>query len=114
MRTMIAIPAMEQMYSWTVKCLCDLRTVGEVKTEFVIRAPVDEARNMLAQRAIEGGYDRVLWIDSDMTFEPDLMERLGALLDDGWDAATGRERTPAIPSPSFWRRRSRLQVWRWC
>ena len=28
MRTMIAIPAMEQMFSWTVKCLCDLRPVG--------------------------------------------------------------------------------------
>ena len=89
MRTMIAIPAMEQMFSWTVKCLCELRPVGDVTTEFVIRAPVDQARNMLAERAIEGGYDRILWIDSDMTFEPDLMQRLSALLDEGWDAATG-------------------------
>ena len=50
---------------------------------------VDMARNVLAQKAVEGGYDRILWIDSDMTFEPDMMERLAADLDDGWDMVTG-------------------------
>lgn len=89
MKTMIAIPAMEQMYSWTVQCLANLEHVGECRTEFVIRMQVDVARNVLAQKAIEGGFDRVLWIDSDMTFEPDMMRRLSAALDAGYDAATG-------------------------
>lgn len=89
MKTMIAIPAMEQMYSWSAQCLMNLIPVGECKTEFIIRMQVDVARNVLAQKAIEGGFDRVLWIDSDMTFEPDLMQRLSAALDAGYDAATG-------------------------
>ena len=76
MKTMIAIPAMEQMYSWTAQCLANLRHVGECKTEYIVRMQVDMARNVLAQRAVEGGYDRILWIDSDMTFEPDMMERM--------------------------------------
>ena len=89
MKTMIAIPAMEQMYSWTAQCLANLRHVGECKTEYIIRMQVDMARNVLAKKAVEGGYDRVLWVDSDMTFEPDMMERLSADLDAGWDVVTG-------------------------
>ena len=89
MKTMIAIPAMEQMFSWTAQCLANLRHVGECKTEYIVRMQVDMARNVLAQKAIEGGYDRILWIDSDMTFEPDMMERLSDDLDAGWDMVTG-------------------------
>lgn len=89
MKTLIAIPAMEQMFSWTVQCLEKLRRVGECETEFVIRAAVDTARNILAKKALEGGFDRILWIDSDMSFEPDMMERLSADLDAGWDVVTG-------------------------
>lgn len=89
MKTMIAIPAMEQMFSWTVQCLENLRRVGECKTEFIVRMQVDAARNVLAARAVEGGYDRILWIDSDMSFEPDMMERLSADLDAGWDVVSG-------------------------
>ena len=89
MKTMIAIPAMEQMHSWTAQCLANLEHVGECRTEFVIRMQVDVARNVLAKKAVEGGFDRVLWIDSDMTFEPDMMRRLSDALDAGYDAATG-------------------------
>ena len=89
MKTMIAIPAMEQMFSWTAQCLANLRPVGECRTEYIIRMQVDMARNVLAKKAVEGGYDRVLWVDSDMTFEPDMMERLAADLDAGWDVVTG-------------------------
>lgn len=89
MKTMIAIPAMEQMYSWTAQCMANLRHVGECKTEYIVRMQVDMARNVLAKKAVEGGYDRILWIDSDMTFEQDMMERLSDDLDAGWDMVTG-------------------------
>lgn len=89
MKTMIAIPAIEQMFSWTAQCLEKLKRVGECDVEFVVRMPVDMARNELARRAIEGGCDRILWIDSDMTFEPDMMEKLDADMADGWDIVSG-------------------------
>lgn len=88
MKTLIAIPAMEQMHTWTVQCLEKLRRVGECDTEFIIRMQVDMARNVLAQKACEVGYDRVLWLDSDMTFEPDIMERLSDDLEQ-YDIVTG-------------------------
>ena len=88
-KILIAIPAMDMMQSWTARCLMNLRHVGECEAEWIIRMQVDMARNVLAQRAIERGFDRILWIDSDMTFEPDLMERLDADLDEGWDVVSG-------------------------
>lgn len=89
MKTLIAIPAMEQMYSITSYCLDNMRRVGEYMTDFLVRLNVDTARNLLAKRALEEGCDRILWIDSDMTFEPDLMERLSTDLDEGWDMVSG-------------------------
>jgi hypothetical protein len=44
---------------------------------------------MLAREAIESGADRVLWLDSDMVFQDDLMFRLGEDLDAGWDMVCG-------------------------
>lgn len=89
MKTLIAIPAMEQMFSWTVQCLENLKRVGECETAFIVRMQVDAARNTLAKQALDKGCDRILWIDSDMTFEPDLMERLSADLEAGYDVVTG-------------------------
>lgn len=89
MKTLIAIPAMDTMPTLTVISLLELKQVGETHVSFVVRAQVQKARNMLAQEAIETGCDRVLWIDSDQTFQPDLMERLSADLDEGWDMVTG-------------------------
>ena len=89
MKTLIAIPAMEQMYSWTAQCLMNLKQVGECRTDFIIRMQVDMARNTLARRALDEECDRILWIDSDMTFEPDLMERLSEDLNEGYDVVSG-------------------------
>ena len=100
MKTLIAIPAMEQMHSLTVQCLANLRQIGETRTDFIIRMPVDMARNTFARRACEEGFDRILWIDSDMVFEPDMMERLSADLDTGLDCVTGiyfKRKFPAEP-----------------
>lgn len=89
MRTLIAIPAMEQIFTVTAQCLMNLRTVDEVFTQFAVRMPVDVARNTLAKYALENEFDRILWIDSDMTFNGDLMERLSADIDEGYDLVCG-------------------------
>ena len=34
------------------------------------------ARNRLANKAINEGFDRVLWLDSDMVFQPDIVDAL--------------------------------------
>ena len=100
MRTLIAIPAMETIFSITAECLSNLRTVGEVFTKFAVRLPVDIARNHLAKYALANEYDRILWLDSDMTFNGDLMERLSADIDEGYDLVCGiffKRRFPIEP-----------------
>lgn len=89
MKTLIAIPAMDQIFTVTAQCLMNLRPVGEFGTQFAVRMPVDIARNSLAKYACDEGFDRILWIDSDMTFDADMMERLSADMDEGWDLVCG-------------------------
>ena len=97
MTTLIAIPAMDTLPTVTASALLALRQPHEARVQFIIRAAVDIARNMLAAEAVRGGYDRVLWIDSDQTFDPDLMERLSADLDEGWDMVSGLYFSRAYP-----------------
>lgn len=65
-----------------VESLLNLRHVGECDTLLLKSSLVYDARNQAAQKAVAEGYDYVLWIDSDMTFEPDMMERMFESLGD--------------------------------
>lgn len=56
-----------------------------------------DARNTLSGIATRGDFDRVLWLDSDMGFGPDLMERLFADLDEGREMVTGLYFTRKAP-----------------
>ena len=77
MKTLIAIPCMDVIEADFVECLANLRHVGDVDIKFLKASLVYDARNQITKYAIDkGGYDYVLWLDSDMTFEPDLMEKL--------------------------------------
>ena len=67
MRTLIAIPCMENIPTITVKSLLSLQC-EDVEYSFTMNSLVYDARNLLAQKACENGFDRILWIDSDMVF----------------------------------------------
>ena len=77
MKTLIAIPCGDQLEANFVECLLKLRPVGSVDIKLLKGTLVYDARNQLIDMALRaGGYDYILWLDSDMTFEPDLLERL--------------------------------------
>ena len=76
MKTLIAIPCMDMMHSAFVRCLCRMRKIGDVEYGIISGSLIYDARNELAGRAVEENFDFVLWLDSDMVFNPDLMERL--------------------------------------
>lgn len=92
MKTLIAVPCMDYLEADFVECLTNLLIAykgGEVDVKYLKASLVYDARNQLVKYAREkGGYDYVLWLDSDMTFEPDLLDRL---LEDieGRQAVTG-------------------------
>ena len=87
-RTLIAIPCMDAVPVRFMTSLLAMRRMrGEVR--LTMNSLIYDARNQLAKAAIEEGFDRVLWLDSDMVFEPDLMERLAARIDEGREFVSG-------------------------
>lgn len=89
MKTLIAVPCGDQLEANFVECLLNLRPVGEIEIKLLKGTLVYDARNQLTEYALKtGGYDFVLWLDSDMTFEPDLLERLMEDIE-GKQAVTG-------------------------
>ena len=89
MKTMVAIPCLDMMHSQFVMSLTGLKLDGDIKFAYAVSSLVYDARNSLARKAIVEGFDRILWLDSDMEFHPDLYKRLKADLDEGRDCVSG-------------------------
>lgn len=89
MKTLIAVPAMDMVPTLFLRSMVSMKFVGEVELALAVNSLVYDARNRLAGKAINGGFDRVLWLDSDMDFQPDLMERLSQRLDEGREYVSG-------------------------
>ncbi len=88
-KVLIAVPALDTMPTQTAYSMLSLKRYCPSRFCFIVRASCHDARNLLAKEAIESDADRVLWIDSDMVFQDDLMIRLGEDLDAGWDMVCG-------------------------
>lgn len=89
MKTLIAIPAMSWVYTDFMQSMLALQ---KPDAQLIVQqnSLIYDARNNLAWAAISGGVDRVLWLDSDMKFEPDLLIRLNEEMDDnGLDCVSG-------------------------
>lgn len=100
MRTMIAIPCFDMMHTLFVKSLLSMQCEGEVEITFATSSLVYDARNNLAKIAIERGFDRILWLDSDMTFSPDIFKRISKIMDAGAEMVSGlyfKRREPFEP-----------------
>ena len=76
MRTLIAVPAMDTVPTQFCQSLAMLQKEGECAISFNVGSLVYSSRNELAKRAIEMGADYVFWLDSDMTFEPDVLQKM--------------------------------------
>ena len=76
MKTMIAVPCMDSVPSQFAQCLATLKKVGEVVIAFQIGSLIYTSRDNLSKQAIKMGADYILWLDSDMVFEPDILEKM--------------------------------------
>lgn len=97
MRTLIAIPCMDMMHTPFVISLTGLQVKGEIKFAYSASSLVYDSRNGLARKAICEKFDRVLWLDSDMQFQPDLFRKLSDALDEGRDFVSGLYFTRKAP-----------------
>lgn len=76
MKILIAIPCMSMMHTRFVKCLISMRLPENTKVMMTENSLVYDARNTMVVKALEGGYSHIFWLDSDMTFQPDILYRL--------------------------------------
>lgn len=82
MKTLITIPCMDMVHTQFMRSLLQMTKVGEVGFALSSSSLVYDARNTLAKQAVDGGFDRVLWLDSDMDFKPDMFVNLMQDMDD--------------------------------
>lgn len=100
MKTLIAIPCLDMVHVEFMRSLLGMKPVGECRYSLTASSLVYDARNTLARQAIEEHYDRILWLDSDMDFKPDLLEKLAADLDEGHKIVSGlyfKRKAPVLP-----------------
>ena len=81
MKTLIAVPCMDYLEADFVECLTNLildpQTPGEIDVRYLKASLIYDARNQIMRYVLEHKeYDFVLWLDSDMTFDSDLLRRL--------------------------------------
>lgn len=76
MKTLIAVPSMDQVPARFAQALAMLQKEGDCAVTFQIGSLVYMSRDNLAQQAIQMGADRILWLDSDMVFGPDVLSTL--------------------------------------
>lgn len=89
MKTLIAIPCMDMIHTGFARSLLSMDKPGEVVCVLVQNTLIYNARNLIAQKAIEEGFDRVLWLDSDMVIPEDAMTILSDDMDKGMDFVSG-------------------------
>lgn len=83
MKLLIAIPAMDFVHVEFMRSILALQNemlhsglVQKLEISVESGTLVYMARDRLARKAVNEGFDRVLWLDSDMVFTPDVVESL--------------------------------------
>lgn len=79
MKVFIAVPSMDTVPALFCQSLALLQRAGDTMIGFEVGSLVYNARNNLARQAIKAEADWVLWLDSDMVFSPDFLQRMLAV-----------------------------------
>ncbi len=76
MKTLIAVPCMDQVPAQFAQSLATIQHVDQTVVAFQIGSLVYTSRNDLVKHAIVQEADYIFWLDSDMMFAPDTMVRM--------------------------------------
>ena len=100
-KTLIAVPSHDYVHADFTRCLMELDRPEGTGFAMITGTLVYTARTLIANKAVELGFDRVLWIDADMTFKEDALIRLSEDIDQGLDMVCGiyfTRKPPVLPS----------------
>lgn len=105
-KTLIALPCMDMVHTGFMESMMNLRKPEGTSYTIVKNTLIHDSRNIIARNAIQAGFDRVMWLDSDMIFAPDTLERLEADMDTGLDFVSGLyfSRRPPYIKPVAYKR----------
>lgn len=81
MKTLIAIPCFDMVHTDFMESFVNLKKPADTSWTVVKNTLIHDARNIIAANAIEAGFDRVMWFDSDMKFKPDTLIELTSVMD---------------------------------
>jgi hypothetical protein len=98
---MVAVPAMDMVYTTFCQSLVGLAVPQGTWFHFTRGSLIYDARNLISVAAVEGGVDKVLWVDSDMEFPQDAFVKLSDTMDEtGADVVTAiafTRKDPILP-----------------
>ena len=100
MEMLIAVPSHDYVHADFTRCLMELKKPDGAGFAMITNTLIYNARTLIANKAVELGFDRVLWIDSDMTFDKNALLMLSEDMDHGMDMVTGlyfTRKPPIIP-----------------
>lgn len=108
MKTLIAVPCFDMVHTDFMSSLVSLEKPPDTSFTVVKNTLIHVARNIIAANAIEAGFDRVMWFDSDMKFDSDTLMRLSADMDEGREFVSGlyftrvKDIKPVVYSDLWW------------
>jgi len=100
LKVVIGIPCMETVPTGFLQSILEMDHPCETTFAITRSSLVYDARNEISAMAVNGGYDAVIWIDSDMTFDADIVTRFIEHYQQGRDYVSGlcfTRRTPTMP-----------------
>ena len=88
-KTLIGIPCMSMVHTDFMDSFIKLQKPPGTSYTIIKNTLIHDSRAIIAQNAIEAGFDRVFWMDSDMIFPPDALVQLSADMDTGIEFVSG-------------------------
>lgn len=89
MKTMIAVPCMDQVQTDFFRSCVGLQTQGIIQWTTCQGSLIYESRHKLIDIALAGEFDQILWLDSDMVFDPLLFKRFTEHINQGKEMVCG-------------------------
>lgn len=88
-KTLIAVPCLDMVYADFMQAVVKMQKPDDTALTVVKNTLIYNGRNLIARKAVKHGFDRVLWLDSDVIAPPDTLMRLSEHIDSGVDFVTG-------------------------
>ena len=106
-KILIAVPCMDMLPAQFAHSLATLTSYGiedtQISVWFNLGSLIYTSRDQIAKKALLDEADLIMWFDSDMVFNPDTLQRMLKLIDEGNDMVTGvyYRRTPPFSPVVF-------------